>query len=92
MRRSNPDCLRGGGSLDCFAPLAMTTLMQLCAPSLASRAPDAAQRFFSGALQSRGPCNSETRRPPGSASGMRECSALLCTLLRSCNKTVIQRN
>ncbi|RZN12865.1 hypothetical protein CWO91_01725 [Bradyrhizobium genosp. SA-3] len=28
LRRSNPDCHRGG-ILDCFAALAMTTLMQL---------------------------------------------------------------
>ncbi|PSO15376.1 hypothetical protein C7G42_28740 [Bradyrhizobium sp. MOS003] len=30
LRRSNPDCLLGE-ILDCFATLAMTSLMQLCA-------------------------------------------------------------
>jgi len=41
-----------------FVVIAMTLLMQLC-PELRSPAPDAAQRYFSGALQSRGPCLSE---------------------------------
>ncbi|QAU46275.1 hypothetical protein XH91_13505 [Bradyrhizobium guangzhouense] len=53
-QRSNPDRLRGG-ILDCFAALAMTALMQLC-PKRDLVPPDAAQRPFDGARQSRDPC------------------------------------
>jgi hypothetical protein len=38
-----------------------------------SRAPDAAQRYFSGALQSRDPCNSERRGLLGPGSAERRC-------------------
>ncbi|BBO04940.1 hypothetical protein BwSH20_35220 [Bradyrhizobium ottawaense] len=51
-QRSNPGCLRGK-ILDCFAALAMTAREN---DSISSRAPDAAQRPFDDALQSRGPC------------------------------------
>jgi hypothetical protein len=49
--------------------LRRTTLMKNGVESDRSRAPDAAQRFFSDALQSRGPCSSLWRGPlgPGSA-------------------------
>jgi len=50
--RSNPDCLCGK-TLDCFAPFAMTMRRQ---PAPHSALVPWAQRFFSGALQSRGRC------------------------------------
>jgi hypothetical protein len=56
-QRSNPESFRGG-ILDRFAALAMTMLKQVC-PKTQSHAPDAAQRYFGGALQSRGPCCSD---------------------------------
>jgi hypothetical protein len=42
----------------------------MCAVEHRSRAPDAAGRFFSGALQSRGPCISECRLRAGNAEGV----------------------
>jgi hypothetical protein len=69
-QRSNPESLRGG-SLDCFAALAMTRRKDLCA-TLRSRAPDAVQRPFGGALLSRGPSLHMPCR-----SGSRLCAAAL---------------
>jgi hypothetical protein len=60
--------------LDCFAALAMTVLRQ-CMFKRCSRAPDAAQRHFDDALQSRGPCGSELRASwvPALRSSARAC-------------------
>jgi hypothetical protein len=67
-QRSNPESFPQRQS-GCFAALAMTMWRQ-CAPTLLSCAPDAAQRFFSGALLSRAHLAAEF-----GATGSRLCAA-----------------
>nr|GAJ36490.1 hypothetical protein BDOA9_0157070 [Bradyrhizobium sp. DOA9] len=71
---ANPESFRGG-SLDRFAALAMTRMMQLRA-KLRSRAPDAARRYFSGALRP-GPMQQRSAGPlgPGSAQQRKNAAA-----------------